>query len=158
MFQAPGREHYVYKVWAKDSGYLYAVDIFKKHQNNPHIPKIIRGPIALDENRTFWVIALEPLKEITDTDPRRFVCYVEGMLEQRRYLSTADLIQEFSYFYKTFQFHDSLEYYSDILETFWPTAKMFNEIGENFLDLGVDNVMRRPSDNALVITDPVAGF
>ena len=159
MFQLPKNQgKYVFKAWGKDSGYVYAVKIFKQHQNNPHIPKILRGPFALDNNKQFWVIVLEELEPIHDEDLRKFIIFVADVFENLHQLSTKQVITLIENNIDKIGLTHSIKYYADILKTFWPTLLMFEEGDKNFLDLGNDNVMIRPSDNQLVITDPVAGF
>ena len=159
---------YAYKIFQLDSAYTAYLKSCKNNQDNPHIPKIIKGPkqihsfhkrshLALNH---LYVVKLEKLEEINhdneNIDIVEFVC--DFAWEYLYRSNSLDLMLDpFDSSSRTpdYTLEDIFKKYPTYpLKPLLDTIKKINSYCRAELDLNPTNFMER-KDGTIVITDPL---
>lgn len=132
VFKRPN-DPYVIKVFKHDKQYLKYLEYARQHQHNPHVPKI-RGKIMKPyRNFQLYLVRIEELVPLSYRMDKQYYLYKK--------------LQEYAYSSR-FGPDDCLPY--ALVEVIDYIKSSGGEI-----DLHDENVMVRPSDGQLVITDPL---
>lgn len=163
VFSHPTKD-FIYKVFDNDNAYSAYIQYCLQHQENPHIPRIVKQPKEFkkffkhaDKQNTFTVIRLERLHHL-DGDLKDFYnVRLQYNIVMYRKFGAQQLFRDH---------YDDTKYYRGITQylnaypqfqfkqVFETLIDVFNTIGY-FPDISPSNFMQR-QDNTVVIIDPVA--
>lgn len=128
---------YVIKVFQEDPAYKNYLEYVMQNQDNPHVPRIRGKLIKPYRDVELYLIRMEPLNPL-DVYSQQYKLFND---------------------FRDYAFHPTEEFknnYPDLARILDDIKTLGKNWGKKIIfDLHDENVMVRPTDNTLVVTDPV---